>query len=101
VCTTTDQYNQCVRWEDRPITHIEYVPGPVDVSTGGGTACFANTEHLTLATQAVALRLNAGNQLGGTIWGIRVTEDLTRLTFQWDFEPGTSGGTAVAQAPQQ
>ena len=99
VCTAQDNYNQCVRWEEQPISHIEYVPGPVEVSMGGGTACFPNTEHLTLATTAIALRLNAGRMLGGgTVWGIGVnaSEDLMRLTFQWDFEPGTAGGTAVA-----
>jgi hypothetical protein len=98
VCTETDQYNNCVRWSQRAVYATQWVPGPVEVSTGGGNICFANTQHLNLNTTAIALRLNAGRGVGGSGVGP------TRLTFQWNFfgttaqavAPTTSGGQQVA-----
>ncbi len=89
VCTEVDQYNNCRRWSQRPVYATQWVPGPVEVSTGGGNICFANTQHLNLDTTSIALRLNAGRNSGGRSAGP------TRLTYQWDF----SGTTAQALAP--
>ncbi len=102
VCTEVDQYNNCRRWSQRAVYATQWVPGPVEVATGGGQICFANTQHLTLDTTAVALRLNAGRNSGGAPAGP------TRLTYQWDFTgttsqsvASTSGGSQPQQQQQQ
>jgi len=102
VCSEVDQYNNCRRWSTRAVYATQWVPGPVEVSTGGGNICFANTQHLNLDTTAIALRLNAGRGAGGRDAGP------SRLTYQWNFSgttaqaaqaagPTTSGGQQVAQ----
>ncbi len=97
VCSQTDNAGRCVRWREDAIYGTNWVPGTVMVSTGGGNICYPNTQHLTLDTRAVALRLNAGRNSGGSAAGP------ARLTYQWDIAgaggPATSGGQQPAAAP--
>jgi len=95
VCTEVDQANNCRRWSQRAVYATQWVPGPVEVSTGGGTVCFANTQHLNLDTRAIALRLNAGRGAGGRDAGPN------RLTFQWNFTGTTAEPVATTSGGQQ
>lgn len=101
VCSQTDNTGRCIRWREDAIYSTSWQPGPVMVSTGGGNICYPNTQHLTVNTRAMALRLNAGNNSGGASAGPR------RLTYQWNIAgaggpaaaPATSGGQTTTAAP--
>jgi len=71
VCTNRNRQHQCSRWENRPVYQTLWVPGTVTVITGGGSICFPNGGQVTLATQAIDLRL---------------TRTARSMNFEWDFE---------------
>ncbi|NOY92573.1 MAG: hypothetical protein GXP55_15375 [Deltaproteobacteria bacterium] len=74
VCTrrTGPRNNRrCDRWETRPIYQTRWVPGTVTVVTGGGSICFPNGGQITLATQAIDLRLR---------------RTARSMNFEWDFQ---------------
>ena len=71
-CTSRNRDGSCNRWEQRPETQIDYVPGIVTVQTGGGMVCFGNQQgHINTSIAAIALSMTRNGQ--------------TR-NFEWEFE---------------
>jgi hypothetical protein len=88
-CANQDsQTRQCLQWSERPVTQTQWEPGPVAVTAGQGSVCFANRGRMGPQTGAVALRLDLSRQMGGTgggVWGIPGTgAPGDRRTFQWN-----------------
>ncbi|MEM1414512.1 MAG: hypothetical protein AAGH15_06415 [Myxococcota bacterium] len=69
-CVRENENGNCREWRREPIYETQYVPGPVNVVTGGGSICFGNQAFVTPETTRVELRLQ---RAGYTV------------TFEWNF----------------
>jgi len=81
----------CRRWDTQPVYDTVWVPGVVQVVTGGGTVCFANNGQLTPRTQGLSLDLRMRD--------VSASNKYTtgRFSFVWEFD----SVQAPAQHPQQ
>lgn len=57
VCDRTNSQGQCLAWRDQPVTETQWLPGIVNVHTGGGSLCFAHAGAIDARTRSMRVSL--------------------------------------------
>lgn len=70
VCTQQNNQGQCLRWQDQPITETQWLPGIVNVHSGGGGVCFQHAGAVNPSTRSMRVSLR---------------RTARRVDFQWLF----------------
>lgn len=69
--TNVTQTNPCRRWETRPITDTQWVPGVVRITTGQGRICFQNQGQITAQTTQITLKMQRARRRLDFTWELR------------------------------